>query len=115
MVRLASVALLVAVIETSAWSQSIGPASKPLSTEASRMPENGRPTSSFSLPHSLENSIGIGPNSRIFAGTEVSPNSVLGLGVFGPKRDRAALTPVTVYEINTRQSRKPGLGFSLKF
>lgn len=115
MVRLASVALLVAIAETPAWSQSIGSASPPLSLDAWRITENGGPKSPFSLPHNLEDSMASAPKSHIIASMEVSANSALGLGMFGPKRDRAGLPPVTVYEVNTRTSRKPGLGFSLKF
>jgi hypothetical protein len=51
----------------------------------------------------------------MFAGAEVSYNSRLGLGVFGHHRGNAAMPPVTVYEVNTRQNRKPGVGFKLKF
>jgi hypothetical protein len=53
--------------------------------------------------------------TRMFAGKAMSPNTVLGFGVFGLRRERAALPPATVYEVNTRHSRKPGLGFSFKF
>jgi hypothetical protein len=118
MVRLASVALLVAIAETPAWSQSIGSASPPLSLDAWRINENGGPKSPFSLPHNLEDSMASAPKSHIIASMEVSANSALGLGMFGPTRDRAGLPPVTVYtvyEVNTRPSRKSGLGFSLKF
>ena len=115
MVRVASVALLVAIIETPTWSQSIDPASKPLSPEAWRLTEQGAPRSSFTLPQNLDNPPPSGPDTRMFAGTEVSPNSIIGFGVFGLRGDKAVLPPATVYEVNTRQSRKPGLGFSFKF
>jgi hypothetical protein len=113
MVRLASVALLVAVVITPGWSQSLGPTAKQLSSEAWRGDPNV-PQPRYTLP---DYSADIGDDSpgRMFAGTEFSPNSRLGLGVFGPKRVSAAMPPVTVYEVNTRQTRKPGVGFSLKF
>lgn len=111
MVRLASVALLVAIVGAPGWSQSTGPASKPVSREAWRIGETAPQQSPWSLEVAVRND----PNTSPFAGTDVFPNSRLGLGVFGLKRDRTALPPTTVYEVNTRQSRKPGLGFSLKF
>jgi hypothetical protein len=113
MVRLVSVALFVAVVEGPGWSQSIGAMPKPLSPEAWRLGETAAGQSPFRM--SLDTTIWDDANTNLFAGSEVSPNSTLGLGVFGLKRDRMALPPVTVYEVNTRQSRRPGVGLSLKF
>lgn len=114
MVRLVLVALLVASVETPGRSQSTGPVPKPLAP-AWRIGETAPPQSPFALPDGPESASEDGRKSGMFAGAEVSPKSRLGLGVFGLKRDKGALPPVTVYEVNTRPSRKPGVGFSLKF
>jgi hypothetical protein len=113
MVRLVSVALLVAAVATAGWSQSTGPATKQVSPEAWRVGETAPRQSPFTLD--VGALVWNDADTPLFAGTEVSPNSRLGLGVFGHKRDRTALPPATVYEVYTRQSRKPGLGFILKF
>lgn len=102
MVRLVSVALLMAAVETPGWSQSASPAPKAFSPEAWRISE-------IAIPNRNDT------DTAMFGGTDVSLNSRLGFGVFGLKRDPTALPPVTVYEVNSRPSRKPGLGFRLKF
>jgi hypothetical protein len=114
MVRLASVALLLAIVATPGWGQSPGPTPKRLSPEAWRASEPGPPQPRYTLPDDSPDG-GDDSLGQMFAGTEFSPNSRLGLGVFGPKRGSAAMPPATVYEVNTRQTRKPGVGFSLKF
>jgi hypothetical protein len=114
MVRLASVALLLAVVASPGWSQTSGPAPKHISPEAWRAGEPGVRQPRYVLP-GYPVDTGYDSSRRTFAGTEFSPNSRLGLGVFGPKRGSAAMPPVTVYEVNTRQTRKTGVGFSLKF
>lgn len=114
MVRLASVALLLVAVVTPGWSQSLGPSAKLVSLEASRAGSPGLPQQQYALRGSSAET-GEDSPGHMFAGTEFSPNSRLGVGVFGLKRSSATMPPVTVYEVNTRQSRKPGVGFSLKF
>jgi hypothetical protein len=79
MVRLAPVALLFAIVAAPGWSQSTGPIPKHLSREAWRSGEPAVPQPRYALP---DYSAGTddGSPGRLFAGTEFTPNSRLGLG-----------------------------------
>ena len=88
MVRLAQVALLLAVVATPGWTQSTGPTPKHLSSETWRAGEPAVPQPRYALPDYWAGTDEDSP-VRMFAGTEFSANSRLGLGVFGPKRGSA--------------------------
>jgi hypothetical protein len=105
MVRLLLVTLFVAVVATLGWSQSTGPVAQLSLSQSWRIGETGTEQSQFAG----------NPEDRMLADAEVSSNSSLGLGLYGSKRDKTALPPVTVYDVNTRQTRRAGVGFRLKF
>lgn len=50
-----------------------------------------------------------------FAATEIAPNATFGIGMFGLRRERSGLAPATVREVNSRRTRRAGVGFSFKF
>ena len=55
------------------------------------------------------------PDSRVVAGTEVLPNGMFGVGMFGEKTAETAHSRATVRDFSLPQDRKPAVGFSLKF
>lgn len=56
-----------------------------------------------------------GPDSRVVAGTEVLPNGMFGVGMFGEEMEESVHSPATVWEFSLPKQRKPAVGFSLKF
>jgi hypothetical protein len=56
-----------------------------------------------------------GPDSRVVAGTELLPNGMFGVGMFGEKMGESAHSAATVRDFYTPRARKPAVGFSLKF
>jgi len=72
------------------------------------------PSRSFDIPDQVV-SFNVGKGSRIFAGRELIPNGVLGVGMFGPKADKSPHSAATARDLSMRKARKAAVGFSLKF
>ncbi len=51
----------------------------------------------------------------MFAATELAPNTMVGLGFFGIKRDRANQPAVTVRDVATSRTRRTAVGVRLRF
>lgn len=111
MARLAATILVLTLAPMAAGAQ----AAEPLNT-SSHLDQKGQPSRSFKLPQfgsrfSHDDRSG----SRIFAGRELMPNGVIGVGMFGQKAEKGPLSPVTARDLSIRKQRKAALGFSLKF
>jgi hypothetical protein len=107
MARLVPIALFLAVAPAGAWSQSAPIPGFSIPADASRPSPDGQ----FRL-RSDSQTESSGPN---FAGTELAPDTMLGLGIFGLKRDRSYQPPVTVRDVATSPTRRAGVGVRLKF
>ena len=71
---------------------------------------------SFKLPEfGSRFSRGDHSGSRIFAGRELIPNGVIGVGMFGQKAEKGPLSAATARDLSIRKQRKASVGFSLKF
>ena len=113
MARLAAVALIALFLPAAGWSQS----ARNMATgqpEASQPAMPKSPSRHYGLPsggYRFDSKAAHG----LFAGVEVAPNTSFGLGMFGLKAQPSQGAPVTGREIDTRRSRRVGVGFSLKF
>jgi hypothetical protein len=107
MARLVPIALFLAFAPAAAWPQSTPVRDFSIRSDASRAPPDGQ----FRLRSDSHAELS-DPN---FAGTELAPNTMLGIGTFGLKRDRSYQAPVTVRDIATSRTRRPGVGLRLKF
>ena len=56
-----------------------------------------------------------GWGSRIFAGKQLMPNGVIGIGMFGPKAEKGPHDPTIGRDLSLRKQRKASVGFSLRF
>lgn len=100
------VALPLALLSVPAWSQTdsfIGYSNSPPSAPLGQ--RFTMPTAPKSQPY----------EGRPFAAAEIGPNATFGLGMFGLKQERFGMAPTTVREVNSPRTRRPALGFSLKF
>ena len=112
MARFVPIAILVASLPgpALAQSQSANLAPKPM------VIEEQQPEPSFDIPDDLSDSANLRPaGSWIVAGTEMVPNTMIGIGIFGEKVERAAQARATVRDFTLPKTRKPAVGFSLKF
>jgi|RhiMethySRZTD1v2_1073278.scaffolds.fasta_scaffold3254753_2 hypothetical protein len=108
--RLVLVAFAIAMPAGTAWSQ---PASSPNPWHVNIEPQAvHEPDLSLADTGQLYSGQ---PDSRIIAGTEVMPNGMFGIGMFGEKTAPRAHAPATVRDFSLPRNRKPAVGFSLKF
>jgi hypothetical protein len=110
MARLLLVTLAASLASVSGVAQS---AEKPANPWQS--PKEARPALTFDIPDEEEAIGSSARGSRIIAGTEVIPNAVVGIGMFGQKTEKAPLPPVVARELAIPKSRKAAVGFSFKF
>ena len=114
MARLAAVALIALFLPAASWSQSARNNVVTRQPEASQPAMPQSPSRHYGLPsggYRFDSKAAHG----LFAGVEVAPNTSFGLGMFGLKAQPSQGAPVTRREIDTRRSRRVGVGFSLKF
>jgi len=112
MARLVPIVLPLALMAAPVWGQSAARSD----TASARIAEESQRPLNFSLQidhiaSSRPRSFG----SRFIGGTEIAPNATVGLGLFGQRPEGSGLAPVTVFDVNTRQSRKPSVGVSIRF
>ena len=110
MARLGMVPLFLILLPAPAWAQS----SANLGSGLQRMIPPERPDASrrdFAISETQWGESG----DRISVSTEIGPNLTAGLGMFGHKRDKGYLRPVTGRELDLPKSRRAGVGLSLKF
>jgi hypothetical protein len=110
MARLVSIALFLSFAPAAAWSQSAPSRDFSIPADAWRQSPNGQ----FRLRSDSQTEAS-GSGSQMFAGTELAPNAVLGIGAFGMKRERSYQAPVTVRDVATTRTRRPAVGVRLKF
>ena len=109
MARLVPIALFLAFVPAAAWSQSVQIRDFSASSDA-RSSRDGQ----FRLP-SESQAESVLSNGQFFAGAEVAPNTLLGFGTFGMKRERSYQAPVTARDMKAQRSRRTGVGVRLKF
>ena len=110
MVRLVLVAFAMAILSVSGIAQAADTPRNPW-----QGPKEPRPAPSFDIPDELETTASTTNGSRIFAGTEVIPNAIVGVGMFGEKAEKSPLPPAVQRDLAIPKSRKPAVGFSFKF
>lgn len=110
MVRAIPMLLLVAFLSSPSLAQSANIPDDPIVVVGQR------PASRFAISD-IPASPRLSPQagSRIIAGTELSPNAMIGFGIFGEKPERAAHAPATSRDLRLPKSRKAAVGFSLRF
>jgi hypothetical protein len=72
-------------------------------------------TQSFDLSSTRTSLPSDNPDSRVVAGTEVLPNTMVGFGMFGDQMQPSSHSRSTVRDFSLPRDRKPAVGFSLKF
>lgn len=112
MARFVAVALIVAMAASPAWGQPAG--SSAIQGNASAISGHS-PT--FDIVDDTSSTLTKTPRneSRIIAGTELGPNAVFGMGMFGFKGEKSLHSPVTARDLDTTRRRKAAVGFSLRF
>lgn len=110
MSRLVLVAIVMAISSTSGVAQAADAPKNPW--HDSREP---RPAPSFDIPDEVEMTATTANGSRIIAGTELIPNTMVGVGMFGEKAEKSPLAPSVGRELAIPKSRKAAVGLSFKF
>src|SRR5881394_2355105 len=110
MARLVPIALFLVRSPAAAWPQSAPIRDFSIPSEAWQAPTGGQ----FRLRPNTRNEAN-SSGGPTFAGTELAPNTMLGFGTFGLKRDRSYQPPVTVRDIATSRTRRAGVGVRLRF
>ena len=105
-------ALPLALLSASAWGQTASSLGEPSPTASHVMGKPSPQARSFVMP--------IAPKSwasetSAIATAELGPNATLGIGIFGLKQERYGMASTTVREVNSRRTRRAGVGFSFKF
>ena len=114
MARLVGVALITLFSPATGWSQPVRDiATSPY--EVSRPAEPRPPSRHYGLSGDGNQFRRSEAGHGMLASVEVGANSSFGLGMFGLKPHASYGSPFTNREINTRRSRRAGVGFSLKF
>jgi hypothetical protein len=108
--RLVLVALAIAIPAGTGWSQ---PAPSPSPWHVNVEPQAAQ-APDLSLAETSQLYSG-DPDSRVVAGTEVLPNGMFGVGMFGEKTAETDHSRATVRDFSLPRDRKPAVGFSLKF
>jgi len=111
MVRLFPVAVALSLTPVAGWAQT--PISPPSSSRADAEP---RPTRSFDLSSTRTNQpFSNVPAGRVMFGSELLDNGTAGFGMFGEETTGPAQSRATARDYTLPSSRKPAVGFSLKF
>jgi hypothetical protein len=113
MARLVAIALCLACAATSALAQPMPASSFSIPPGTWRVADDGQ-TRNFRPGNVLSDEYE-GSDFGIMAGTDVSPNATVGLGMFGLRQEQAHHAPVTGRELGAPRTRMPGLGLRLKF
>ena len=110
MARIVPIASMIAVLSAPAWSQPT-PAVPISAPEAHH---HGR-TQNYDVPDDQQTSVGGGFGSRVLAGTELAPDTLVGFGIFGLKAEKSPHAAATARDLSVTRSRKAAVGLSLKF
>ena len=111
MAHVIPIAAAIAMLSAPAWSQStpIAPVSAP---EAH---QHGR-SLNFDMPDGATDPSFVAiSGSRVVAGTELAPNTLVGIGMFGLKSEKSPHAAATARDLAVTRSRKAAVGLSLKF
>jgi len=110
MARLVLCAMAVSLVSVSAAAQAADQKASPWHDF-----RDPTPAPSFDIPNDPDAGPARSAGSRIFAGTEVIPNTVIGIGMFGPKAEKSAHAPAVARDLAVPKARKAAVGFSFKF
>lgn len=109
MARLVPIAIMAMILSAPAWSQST-------QIVANSAPEAHARPQNYDIPDSAAYpSFGGMSGSRIVAGTELLPNTLVGIGMFGPKAEKSPHAAATARDLAVTRSRKAAVGLSLRF
>ena len=110
MARLVAVALAISFASVSGVAQAADRPSSPWHGA-----EEPRPSPSFDIPNDTELVGTRTSGSRIIAGTELLPNTLVGIGMFGQKAEKSPHASSTVRELAIPKSRRAAVGLSFRF
>ena len=111
MARLIATLLVLTLVPLAAGAQAAEPSGTLL-----RADEKPRPARSFDIvDQTSDGNAAKAWGSRIFAGRQLMPNGVIGVGMFGPKAEKGPHSAATARDLSVRKQRKAAVGFSLKF
>jgi hypothetical protein len=110
MARLVPIASMIAILSAPAWSQSAPVA--PISAPAAH--QQGR-AQNYDIPDEQATSVGGGFGSRVLAGTELAPDTLVGFGIFGLKAEKSPHAAATARDLSLTRSRKAAVGLSMRF
>lgn len=110
MARLALVTLAVAASSVSGVAQAAERPENPW-----HEPRDIRQAPNFDIPNEIVVATSRGSGSRIIAGAELIPNTMVGFGMFGQKADKSPHAPAVERELALPKSRKAALGLSFRF
>ena len=111
MVRLLPVAVALASTSVAGWAQTPNSPASPWRADA-----EPRAMRSFDLSSTQTNQHSSNdPAGRVVFGTELLANGTAGFGMFGEESTQPAQSRATVRDYTLPRSRKPAVGFSLKF
>ena len=111
MARLVATIFVLTLSPIAVGAHAAEPVSSPTQTD-----QRAQSSRSFKLPEPTPRFSGEDhSSSRIFAGRELMPNGVIGVGMFGPKAEKGPHSAATARDLSVRKQRKAAVGFSLKF
>ena len=110
MARLIATIFVLTLSPIAAGAHAAEPSSNPWRTDV-----KVQSSRNFDIPDESSKGAGRSWESRIFAGRELMPNGVLGVGMFGQKAEKGPLSAATARDYSLRKQRKAAVGFSLKF
>lgn len=110
MARLVLVAIVVALSSASGVAQAADASSNPW-----HGPKEPRAAPNFDIPNDIDVVSAATSGSRIIAGTELIPNTMVGFGMFGHKSEKSPLAPAVARDLAVPKSRKAAVGFSFRF
>jgi len=110
MARLFLVAIAASLMSVSGLAQAADKSASPW-----KAPANPAAAPSYDIPDEKAAGSGKTYGSRIFAGTELMPNAVVGVGRFGERAEKSAHAPSIARELAIPHQRKAAVGFSWRF